>query len=455
MISVLPRSLAGRLTLLLVAAVIIAQGAAIVILAADTSRVRRAAERTQEADHMTALARVIDVAPKDSRNDIIRAFGSPNHEYWTSATPLVAAEGMGTDERVIAEQMRRLLRDRAHDPRIALVERNIKEDIAAGRPDSALPESLEISVRMGDGTWLNGEASLRLPVTPGLTAWRYLLVASVISIVIAVMFAVHWISRPLTALADAAARVGRGDTVELLAVSGPSEVSRTVNAFNIMQRRLSLFLKERLTMLAAISHDLRTPITAARLRAEMIEDPEIRDAIVRSLTDMQHITEATLCFARDETTSEEPRLVDLESLVEAVAEDLRAIGCDITVTPREPLPYRCRAALLRRALSNLMSNAAKYGKRAEVTLHHTREFARITIDDEGPGLPEPELEKVFEPFARLDRSRSNETGGVGLGLSIARSAIRAHGGDVSLTNLAQGLRAEVVLPREGAEARRH
>jgi signal transduction histidine kinase len=111
--------------------------------------------------------------------------------------------------------------------------------------------------------------------------------------------------------------------------------------------------------------------------------------------------------------------------------------------------------LLRRALSNLMSNAAKYGKRAEVTLDHTREYARITIDDEGPGLPEPELEKVFEPFARLDRSRSNETGGVGLGLSIARSAIRAHGGDVSLSNLAQGLRAEVVLPREGAEARRH
>jgi signal transduction histidine kinase len=174
----------------------------------------------------------------------------------------------------------------------------------------------------------------------------------------------------------------------------------------------------------------------------------VKDAIVRSLTEMQYITEATLSFARDETSSEEPRMIDLASLVEAVADDLAATGQNITVTGHYHLQYRCRPALVRRALTNLMSNAVKYGKRARIALHLTKEHARIMIDDEGPGLPEDQLERVFEPFVRIDQSRSSGMGGIGLGLSIARTIIRAHGGEVTLCNLAGGLRAEVVLPRE-------
>ncbi len=180
----------------------------------------------------------------------------------------------------------------------------------------------------------------------------------------------------------------------------------------------------------------------------MIDDGEVKDAIVRSLTEMQYITETTLSFARDETAAEEPRTIDLASLVEAVADDLTAAGQIIVVTGPIHLHYRCRPALLRRALANLMSNAAKYGGRARVALHLTNEHARIMIDDEGPGLPPDQLEKVFEPFVRIDQSRSSRTGGIGLGLSIARTIIRAHGGEVMLTNMAVGLRAEIVLPRE-------
>jgi len=231
-------------------------------------------------------------------------------------------------------------------------------------------------------------------------------------------------------------------------VTGPSEVARTVNAFNVMQQRLSRFVSDRLAMLAAISHDLRTPITAARIRAEMIDDGEVKDAIVRSLTEMQYITETTLSFAHDETVSEEPRTIDLASLVEAVADDLNAAGQTIAVAGNDSLQYRCRPMLLRRALTNLMSNATKYGKRARVALHFTTEQARITVDDEGPGLPQDQLEKVFEPFVRVDQSRNSETGGIGLGLSIARTVVRAHGGEVTLRNVSGGLRAEVVLPRE-------
>jgi signal transduction histidine kinase len=437
MSTILPRSLVGRLGLLLVIALIVVQGIAVAIFMSETSRLHRALVRTHEVDRVATLVRVLDASPGSPRNDIIRAFGSHRHHYWTSDTPAVATGTMGETEQEIAQRLRRLTLNRAHDPRITLVERN---------SDQALPQAVDISVQLPDGVWLNSEAPLRLPALPWANVWLYLLAVSVASVVAVVVFAVRCITRPLTALAAAADRVGCGEAVEPLTVTGPSEVARTVNAFNVMQQRLSHFVSDRLAMLAAISHDLRTPITAARLRAEMIDDTEVKNAIARSLTEMQYITEATLSFARDETVSEQPRTIDLASLVDAVADDLMATGQNITVSGHDHLQYRCRPALLRRALTNLMNNATKYGKRARVALHLTKEHARIMIDDEGPGLPQDKLEKVFEPFVRIDQSRSSENGGIGLGLSIARTVIRAHGGEVTLSNLASGLRAEVVLP---------
>jgi signal transduction histidine kinase len=445
----LPRSLVGRFGLLLAVALIVAQAMAVVIFLTETSRVRRVVARTQEADRVATLVRAIDAAPRSARSDIVQAFGSRLRHYSTSDTPLVATTAMGEGEQQIAVRLRRLSRNHAHDPRIALVEVNGDPGGDEWPADvAALPYALNISVQLADGAWLNGETRLRVQTLPWAYMWLYMLAGSVAAMIAVVVFAARWIARPLTALAEAADRIGRGEAVEPLAVTGPSEVARTVNAFNVMQQRISRFVSDRLATLAAISHDLRTPITAARIRAEMIEDAEVRDAIVRSLTEMQYITETTLSFARDETATEEPRTIDLASLVEAVADDLTAAGQDVAVAGHDQVQYRCRPILLRRALANLMSNAAKYGKRAQVALHVTREHARITVDDEGPGLPPDQLEKVFEPFVRIDRSRNSRTGGIGLGLSIARTVIRAHGGEVTLKNLAGGLRAEVTLPRE-------
>jgi signal transduction histidine kinase len=445
----LPRSLAGRFALLLIAALAVAQAMAVAIFLSESSRVRRVVARTQEVDRMATLVRAIDAAPQPSRSHIIQAFGSRLRHYWTSDTPLVATAAVGEQEQQIAVRLRRMTRNSAQDPRIALVEHNGDPGGDDWPADvAALPYSLNISVRLADGTWLNGETRLRVQMLPWANMWLFMLAGTVAAVIAVVVFGVRWIVRPLTALAEAAGRVGRGESVEPLAVTGPSEVARTVNAFNVMQQRLSRFVSDRLAMVAAISHDLRTPITAARIRAEMIDDGEVRDAIVRSLVQMQYITETTLSFARDETASEEPRTIDLVSLVEAVADDLTATGQDVAVAGHDQVHYRCRPVLLRRALTNLMSNAAKYGKRAQVALCVTREHARITVDDEGPGLPPDQLEKVFEPFVRLDPSRNSETEGLGLGLSIARTVIRAHGGEVTLMNVAGGLRAEVTLPRE-------
>jgi signal transduction histidine kinase len=449
MSKLLPRSLVGRLGLLLVVTLVVVQAIAIAIFMSETSRVGRAISRTREVDRTATLVRVINAAPASSRNDIIQAFGTPLHRYWTSDTPLVANAALGDQEQQIARRLRRLTRNGAQDPRIALVERSPDLEDGLVADPQARPQALDVSVQLADGSWLNAVAPLRLPTIPEANVrWLYMLAASVAAVIVVVVIGVRWITRPLTALAEAADRVGRGELVEPLAVTGPYEIMRTVNAFNVMQKRLSRFMSDRLTMLAAISHDLRTPMTAARLRAEMIDDAEVKDAIVRSLTQMQYITEATLSFARDETVSEEPRAIDLASLVEAVADDLAATGQHIAIAGHDHVPYRCRPALLRRALTNLMSNAVKYGKRAQITLRLTNEHARILIDDEGPGLPQDQLERVFEPFVRADQSRSSTTGGIGLGLSIARTIIRAHGGEVTLANLPGGLRAEIVLPRE-------
>ena len=306
---------------------------------------------------------------------------------------------------------------------------------------------LDVSVQLANGAWLNGETLLRLPAAPGANIWLWLLIPSVLSTLAAVLIGVRWITRPMVVLAEAAERIGRGAAAEPLAIDGPAEVSRTVEAFNLMQERLSRFLTDRLAMLAAISHDLRTPITVARLRAEMVEDEGVRDALVSSLNEMQLITESTLSFAREEWSSEESRSVDLPSLVDAIADDLRV---------RRPC---CRRRRLATFLLSLQTDDAEAGarkfndQRREVRaarrrhIDHAGRDVRIRIDDDGPGLPADKIDKVFEPFVRGEPSRNEQTGGIGLGLPIARSIVKAHGGNIQLRNLQLGLRAEVVLPR--------
>jgi signal transduction histidine kinase len=309
---------------------------------------------------------------------------------------------------------------------------------------SARPQAIQLSVKLADGRWLNEEAPFRLGW--GRRAFEILL-ASIFAILVVVMLAVRWITRPMRALATATEKLGRGEAVEPLTATGPREVKALVDTFNVMQERLHRFIVDRSRMAAALSHDLRTPITALRLRAELIEDDELRAAIIRTLSDMQRMIDATLALARDEATSEETRTVDLVALLDAIADDCAGAGGEVTIDAPEQLSFRCRPVALRRALGNLIENAVRYGNRARVTLERGGDHIRILIDDDGPGLPSDKLTEVFEPFVRIEQSRSEETGGIGLGLAIARSTIRAHGGNVLLSNRSEGgLRAEVTLP---------
>jgi len=231
-----------------------------------------------------------------------------------------------------------------------------------------------------------------------------------------------------------------------LSETGPEDIRRTSIAFNQMQERLHRFVQDKTRMLAAIGHDMRTPLTILRLRAELVSDRELQFRMLKTIDEMEEMTEACLALAKQETNLESTRTIDLGALVESICDDLSEMGSAITVEPMSRLNYRCRPDALRRTIRNLIENAVRYAGHATVRLNIKGNSIEVSIEDAGPGIPEGKMEDVFAPFFRIEDSRSRETGGTGLGLSIARAIARQHGGDIVLAPLWPGLRASIVLP---------
>jgi signal transduction histidine kinase len=262
------------------------------------------------------------------------------------------------------------------------------------------------------------------------------------------LLAVRWITRPLKALADAADDLGRDIHRAPLPEAGPAEVARAAHAFNAMQARLLAYLRERTSLLAAMSHDLKTPVTRLRLRAELLPDPEQRRKFTQDLQEMDALVAGTLDYLRGEQGAEPVQPVDLDALLESVQADLLESGGEVRLQGHALRPYPARPAALKRCLRNLLENAVRYGGAAEVELQDGPGELRILVRDRGPGLPPQELARVFEPFHRVEGSRSRDTGGTGLGLTIARSLAELHGGRLELANRAGGgLEARLTLPR--------
>jgi signal transduction histidine kinase len=230
---------------------------------------------------------------------------------------------------------------------------------------------------------------------------------------------------------------------------GPREVRDAARAFNGMQGRIQRLVADRTQTLAAVSHDLRTPITRLRLRADFVDDEEQRGKMLRDLAEMEAMISSTLAFLGEEAQTEEARVADIAAMLDTICDEMSDAGSDVRFeTKIRPVPMRCRPLALKRAFTNLIDNAVKYGGKARVSLDVCPAELEIDIEDAGPGIPECEQEKVFSPFYRLESSRNRETGGTGLGLTFARSAIRSHGGEIVFANLSQGgFRVTVRLPR--------
>ena len=268
-----------------------------------------------------------------------------------------------------------------------------------------------------------------------------------VGIVAASVLLVRWLTGPLRRLAQAADRIGRGRSVPV-PQDGPEEVRRLAGALDAMQARITRLVDDRTQALAAVSHDLRTPITRLRLRAGFLDDAEAQAKIEADLDEMEAMIAATLAYLQGEAEAEPEGLTDVAAMLSTLCHAAADAGGAVFYDGPAQLLARCRPTALRRAASNLIGNAVKYGTEVRDRLAAAGEGLLIEVDDDGPGIPPGEMERVFEPFYRMEASRNRGTGGVGLGLTIARQAVEEQGGRLTLANReGGGLRASIHLPR--------
>ncbi|HEX6859324.1 MAG TPA: ATP-binding protein [Caulobacteraceae bacterium] len=311
--------------------------------------------------------------------------------------------------------------------------------------DAMIFAPFEVAVRQPNG-WLTVEPkpSFRW------TSWQGRILLTLLLSVLAVAPLAWWFARrlsaPIVAFAGAAERLGRDPRAPPLSLPGSGEVQAAVAAFNGMQERLRRYVEDRTAMVGAIAHDLRTPLTRMRFRIEGAPE-ELRAKLAQDIDQMEAMVSAALGFVHDATHAAERTKLELASLVETVFDEAAETGADAAIEPGERIVIEGDPLALRRLVANLVDNAVKYGGRARGRVFRKGDHAIIEVDDDGPGIPAGEMERVFEPFFRGEPSRNRETGGAGLGLAVVRALARAHGGDVTLHNRPQGgLTARVSLP---------
>jgi signal transduction histidine kinase len=305
-----------------------------------------------------------------------------------------------------------------------------------------------VSVRLSDGTWLNFVAAYVETIDFWPLRSVTLLSILVSGIVALSIWAIQRLIAPFRVFAAAAARLGTDVNATPIEEHGPSEVRGAIRAFNDMQRRLQRFIEDRTQMLAAVSHDLRTPITRLRLRAECVKNPTQSAKFFADLREMEDMIDGVLTFAKEDALSERTISVDLMAMLQSICDELTDRGFEVSFAASGRCPYWCRRVSTRRCFANLIENAVKYGQKAEVSLEVGANEIMIRIEDRGPGIPEEFREQVFRPFFRLETSRNRLSGGSGLGLTVARTVARAHGGDVRLSaRPGGGLTATVILPQ--------
>lgn len=255
------------------------------------------------------------------------------------------------------------------------------------------------------------------------------------------------LAQPLAELRDAAERFDRRSAPEPIEEQGPADIRLLIAAFNAMRTRITAMLDEKDRMLGAIGHDLRTPLASLRVRTELVEDEAERARMAVTIDDMNKTLDDILSLARLGRPSEPEQRVDLPALIDSIAEEFEDLGADVIVEETGRLTVPMRPNLIKRAVRNLIENAVKYGERARVRIESSDGYAVVDVDDDGPGIPDAEIGRMFEAFTRLEQSRSRDTGGAGLGLALARTIVEAHGGALTLQNRAEGgLRAVMRLP---------
>ncbi len=315
--------------------------------------------------------------------------------------------------------------------------------------DSPVFGRFEILIQGLDGSWLFFEPQWRPRFTGFLHPWFVTLIGAVILVWALSTFTATRSLRPLDRLVEAAEKLGRTREATAIDAGGLNEFGIIADALNDMQSRIKQFLDERTQMLAAISHDLRTSLTRLRLEAEDLPESETKDRLLSDMHEMERMISATLTFAGDDLKKEPQQRVDLAALLISLCDSFSDRGQQADYGGPNHAHLLCQPVAMKRAFDNLIGNAIKYGSRASVTLKHCDGLLLVSVSDSGPGIPSEKVELAFRPFRRLEPSRNRESGGVGLGLPIARDIIRAHGGEITLRNRPEGgLEVLVQLPTQ-------
>jgi signal transduction histidine kinase len=405
------------------------------------------------AGRIAAIAQMIDAVSQGDRPRVITSISGPLLHVLVSDTPDSTLSNERSEGAVLLRQLIMLaLGDRASR---LIVSTRAAGDLGDGvdarqATAGAMPAPLTVEMALSDGQWLR---IVMLDHTTTNLDWWLLPAMFGVLLLLAAALSVwtgRWLARPISEFAVGAERLGVDIGAPALEETGTHELRTASRAFNGMQARLRRFLADRTEMLAAISHDLKTPLTRLRLRAEFVGDEDQQRRMLADLDEMSAMIESTLAFAREDGLQEQRMLVDFGALVVNVCDNAADAGGEVTCSAPRGLDVTCRPSSVIRAVANLIDNAIKYGRVARVAVVREPGFVLITIDDDGPGIPDDEHERVFAPFYRLERSRNRDSGGTGLGLAVARTVAREHGGDVTLANIpGGGLRVRMELPMVG------
>lgn len=460
-----PKRLLGQMIVLILVALLLAQGISLWVLSGAHQQAITGHSQKFMMRQLTSIVRLLDTTPADLHARILANWSRPGVRVSMVTHTKVTLPHTQLERRLTRRLERSLgenYRDRIRVTLKVADHSRKRHGHTGGKPNEygewrknlphlprrgmVLLEELQVAIQLTDGRWLESRAAAPTvsPLAAGQTLIS-LLVASVLVLAV-LIWQLRKITRPLAKLAKAANGLGRGQAVPPLEERGPADVKETIGAFNRMNERVTRFVSDRTHMLAALSHDLRTPMTSMRLRLEMQEPSDSRDKLLLSLDEMQQMSDATLAFIRDSGATEATQKVDLAAVISSICDDLADTGADVVFDYRQQKIIACRPLSLKRALRNLIENAIKYGDTAEVTLSNEVHGLIIAVQDKGPGIPETQLSEVFEPFVRLETSRNRDTGGIGLGLSIAQQIINSHGGELRLSNRELGLRVEVIFP---------
>ena len=394
------------------------------------------AHQTRLAEQIIAIRRSVMLVEPARRELVAHSLsGGPIEAHWGQARGAVAGGNRAEHWQSLARQLLPLVPELGDD------------DVVVGTAVGADPHMALISMRLPDDSWVNISVfTVGRPHSTGQGAIisTTLMALGVILLSIAIA---RRLTRPIRLVSAAVRSLAPDGAPIAVRETGPEEVRDLSRAFNDMQRRIADLIARRTQSLAAVSHDLRTPLTRLKLRSEELADEGLKASFSRDIAEMEQMIDATLSYLRGAETQETARPLDLTALLETIVNDARDAGHDVVLDARPHIVIQGRLIGLKRAFNNVLSNAMRFGSTVRVAAVLTDGAVTVTVEDDGPGIPEDQLAAVLEPFVRLEHSRNRETGGVGLGLTIAKSHIEADGGRLTLSNRPQGgLRVAAVLP---------